>query len=378
MDPITFAIASLQNPLLDALGRFLDVYSPFLFLSLALLIYVFYEKVRSNRMRILSFFVALILVLAIVMLLKQIPVPRPCIESISLLKLGSCPIDSSFPSLHTAFGFVFAAASLGTSFFPVFFILAVLTGLSRILVGVHTITDVTAGVAIGLSAYFAVVALVRAYLPSFVPKTEKFKEEKAKKAGAVLEIRRDVAHALFGTSMVVIALMLGVPAAEVILLCCLFIGMVCIQLRIKKAPIPIIDHLFDVLERPGVMPAMGAFTYVVGALLALSFLPAMQACAVIAALAWGDSSATVFGTLFGKTKWFHNKKKSIIGTVSFMLFGGIAANLIIGPIGFLLAAILATVETVDSKIDDNLLIPVVGVLFFIALNSLAASGFALL
>ena len=83
------------------------------------------------------------------------------------------------------------------------------------------------------------------------------------------------------------------------------------------------------------------------------------------ALAAGDSAATIFGIL-GRHPLPHNRRKTWEGSLAFFVFS-LPASLFVGWIGILLAAIAAAVESLDTPVDDNLLIPVTAILFFVVI-----------
>jgi len=366
VDEITAALASFNLEPFTQLALFIDAYVWWLFLLPAIALYLLYPSVRNNRLRVLSFAIALASAAVLTVSVKEaFSIPRPCAEMSWLAKAG-CPADYSFPSGHTAYSFVFAGASLGTSFFPFFFIMSIIVALSRIYLGIHTVMDVVGGTALGLSCYFIVENLLRAHLPRIVPESEGRKVEKPKEAGARLEIRRDFFHIAFGTAVVALIYILGANLTSLLLMLSLFLGMAAMHLRMRRKPLPFIDYLFDLLERPMVIPARGAFMYVLGSLLALSFLPnASEAAATIAVLAWGDGMATIVGELWGgRFPLPYNKEKSVYGTLAFFIFSGAAAYPFVGPSAFALAASCAIIETLDLKVDDNLLVPIAGILYF--------------
>ncbi|MDD5317181.1 MAG: phosphatase PAP2 family protein [Candidatus ainarchaeum sp.] len=365
VDALTYALASLDVQALTSLSRLVDVYTPIVFPVIALALYLGYPKVRRNRLRVCAFFLGLALVAALVFFVKYSnEVPRPCAEFPSLSKLGYCPPDYSFPSLHAAFAFVFAGASLGTTFFPLFLLLSLMVAFTRVYAGAHMIGDVVGGAAIALAAYFAVETLLREHFPAIVPPNERRKVERRKDGGLALEVMRNAVHAGFGSAVVLAALSFGVAWTETLLFSALVLGMVSMHYRMRGIPQPALDWLFDLLERPRVIPAKGAFMYAFGVLLALSFLPAPEALAVIAVLAWGDSAATVAGKALGGPEWPHNRGKSVAGSAAFAVFGALAAYPLAGPVAVPLALACALVETIGLGIDDNLLIPVAGIMFF--------------
>jgi dolichol kinase len=133
----------------------------------------------------------------------------------------------------------------------------------------------------------------------------------------------------------------------------------------KGWKIPVADWLERKFERKNVrFPGYGAFWYVVGALLVAILLSnAHEIDAAIVALAAGDSAATIFGIL-GTHPLPYNRRKTMEGSLAFFIFS-LTAFLFVGWMGIALAAITAIVESLATPVDDNLLIPVAAILFFI-------------
>lgn len=364
-DPITLALASNEFGALTALSRFLDANTVWIFLVIALALYFAYPKVRANHLRLYAFAIGFVAATFVVFYAKYAyAMPRPCFENAVLSKLGYCPQDYSFPSAHAAYAFSFAAASVGTSFFPLFLILSAIVALSRIYVGVHTLADVAGGMAVAVAAYLAAEGILRARVPALVPENERRKVEKQKADGRRLEVLRNMVHAAIGMAVIGVALLSGIEWAVLLLAFGVLAGMVIMHFRMRKIPMPFFDILLDALERPGVVPAKGATTYALGMLLALAFLPRLDAgLAVVAVLAFGDSASTIAGRALGGMKWPHNGKKTVAGSAAFVLVGSVAAYPFIGAGALLLSTVCALAETLDLSIDDNLVIPATGILF---------------
>ena len=91
-----------------------------------------------------------------------------------------------------------------------------------------------------------------------------------------------------------------------------------------------------------------------------------------ALLAFGDGAATLAGMALGGPRLFWNRGKSAAGLAAFVLFGGAAATLLFGLVrrampspaetACLLAAavVAATVESLPSELNDNVLPPLLG------------------
>lgn len=374
IDGATAALAAQEVWWFTGISAFLDQYTYLLFLAIAVVLYLRYPGVRANRLKIVAFALSLLLVAAAVLSLKEAyALQRPCIEAPQNLKLPSCPLDYSFPSGHTAFAFVFVGASLGTTFFPLFILLSIAVAMSRIYLGVHTLNDVAGGIVIALAIYFLVETFLRNLLPQLIPRKERemlpkvrLAVEKVEWGSMALEIRRRVAHVAFGTILMALIYFLGRGKTELLLMLALFAGMTFMHLRMERKRALLIDELFELLERPMVMPAKGAFMYVIGALLALAFLQdTNHALAAIAILAWGDGAATLVGKMVGNgVRLPYNREKTLAGAAAFFAFGSAAAYPFVGMIALPVTLICAFVESLDLKLDDNLLVPLTAALLF--------------
>jgi len=93
--------------------------------------------------------------------------PRPFVDLAAVHKLISKSVDEkSFPSDHTALAFAIAISVLlvNRRWGVALLILAVLTALGRVLVGVHYPTDVLGGAAVGIGAALVVHGVTHALL----------------------------------------------------------------------------------------------------------------------------------------------------------------------------------------------------------------------
>jgi len=179
------------------------------------------------------------------------------------------------------------------------------------------------------------------------------------------ELGRKLFHFFFGIFLIFILFYSGRINLIIFLFVVLFFGGIMIVLMQKGSKIPVADWLEETFERENVrFPGYGAFWYVVGALLSALFLGnAHEIAASIVVLAAGDSAATIFGIL-GTHHLPHNKRKTWEGSLAFF-FLSLPACLFVGWIGIALAAMAAIVESLATPVDDNLLIPVTAIIFFI-------------
>ena len=188
-----------------------------------------------------------------------------------------------------------------------------------------------------------------------------------KRGNFSFELRRKLFHFFFGLFLIFILFYSGRRNLIIFLSFVFIMGCIMIILMRQGRKIPIADWFEEKFERENVrFPGYGAFWYVVGTLLlVLSLNNANEIAAAIVTLAAGDSAATIFG-IQGRHSLPYNRIKTVEGSVAFFVFS-LPACLFVGWIGIALAAIAAAVESLDTPIDDNLLIPVAAILFFAVL-----------
>jgi len=147
MDAISLYIYSIREPLLTFLSLALN---DRLF-SLALLAISFLLLLAKKTDRASPLFVSLVLSILLIDPLKLfLAVPRPCTEIAAKV---SCPADPALPSGHAVVAGAFLLASVGTPLFSFFLPLAMLISFSRIYLGIHSLADISAGIAVGAVLY---------------------------------------------------------------------------------------------------------------------------------------------------------------------------------------------------------------------------------
>jgi dolichol kinase len=141
----------------------------------------------------------------------------------------------------------------------------------------------------------------------------------------------------------------------------------------------IVDKLFKQLVRRREQgPFLNVFAVFMSLTSVIILFGKEIAAVCVIALALGDSVSTIFGKFFGKHKLFYNKSKSWEGSIAFVLFTMLGiwlmyqlfpALIIVGmPIGFVIVfsgIAGAIIESLDI-INDNYMIPLtLGTLLFI-------------
>jgi dolichol kinase len=132
--------------------------------------------------------------------------------------------------------------------------------------------------------------------------------------------------------------------------------------RIKGKNLPIASSITRHAAREGELDtfATAPVFFALGISLALLLFPAPASSAAIAAFAVGDSTASIFGRMFGKHTLPFNKGKTYEGSLSGFFFAFLAAALFINPFGALMAAAIAMViESLPLPLSDNLVVPLI-------------------
>lgn len=330
-----------------------------LFVGLAgLLAYLAFHKKRNDLiLLVLSVFITI----ASAYLLKKVfQIPRPsATEDLAKLLFTQVALYS-FPSLHAAVCF-----SVWPLFCKLFkniwlrifiFLYIILIIFSRLYLGVHYVSDLVAGAALGyLIGYFFL------YLQTKYKAIDWFIHHVKDK----LELRRQIAHFVMGITIVLL-LKYGILNIPIITAVIIVGGLISIISRFIK--VPLVYPILRFFERPKEMklfPGKGAFFFALGTLVVLHLYEINIAMASIVIMAVGDSITTIIGTYFGRLKNPLNQEKHLEGTVLAIFASTIAAFYIVDfHQAFLASTIGMAFESITSRkidriIDDNLLIPLV-------------------
>ena len=175
-----------------------------------------------------------------------------------------------------------------------------------------------------------------------------------------LELRRQLFHLFFGVFLVLLLYfdILNLTILAIILI----IGLILSMLS-KHYKIPYVSWFLSKFDREDVrFPGEGAFFLILGAALVIGIFPKNIALASLMILALGDSFAHLIGKAYGIKKFAH---KTMIGTLAGISFGFLGALFFVTPVTALLGAGFAMffeafdLKVLNSKVDDNLFIPVV-------------------
>lgn len=146
MDAISNYIYSIQNPILQSAGQLINNNIVYFFLLIGI-VFIF-EKENEKRAKImLAIFVTLV---SCILIKSTLARDRPCVD------LFWCPLDYSFPSIHSATAFTLMMGFLRKKNFPIILVISLFVAFTRINIGVHTIEDISGALPIAITAYYFV------------------------------------------------------------------------------------------------------------------------------------------------------------------------------------------------------------------------------
>jgi len=177
------------------------------------------------------------------------------------------------------------------------------------------------------------------------------------------EDERQIMHALFGVFSIALVLFMGRELASYVLSVMLLLGLILVHVKFSYKSIGLFEHFIRRFDREGVVPGYGALTFVAGALAITTLLETVPAIlASLFILGIGDAVSNIVGRR-SRRALSYNRKKTVDGTLAFFL-SSLPAVLFAGPAAILVAAAAALAESMESEVDDNLIISVVCVVLF--------------
>ncbi|RLG58526.1 MAG: CTP--2,3-di-O-geranylgeranyl-sn-glycero-1-phosphate cytidyltransferase [Candidatus Hydrothermarchaeota archaeon] len=171
----------------------------------------------------------------------------------------------------------------------------------------------------------------------------------------IKEIGRKIIH-LTSIFIVIFYHFFGKGTTLFILTALLLIFLIAEYIRVElNRKIPVFWRFFREREKK----ALGGEVYfLLGSMIAISVFPKLIAYSAILMTTFGDSTASLAGKAFGRIKI--RQKKTLEGCIAeFLVNLGISFVILKHlPLAIVMAGVATIVETLTTKLDDNLFIPV--------------------
>lgn len=211
----------------------------------------------------------------------------------------------------------------------------------------HNMGQYATGLPIGIAGVGFSIGLIY--------RSHEFPKEDRSKRNTRLEIHRDMLQVAIGIIAILIIAYVG--AYQYVIF---FLG-ICLYLAngISNKSRGIIYDFLSRLERNDIEFGRGAAYLAAGAMIIVGFSLRNLALFGICTLIIGDAIATIIGiTLYSSRRLPYNRRKTYAGTIAFFAISSIAGILTVGILGILIAAALALIESIDTPLDDNILLPI--------------------
>ncbi|TMW69626.1 hypothetical protein Poli38472_001782 [Pythium oligandrum] len=184
-----------------------------------------------------------------------------------------------------------------------------------------------------------------------------------------LHLQRKAQHAVTGLMIYVVSGMFPVYADVTVLFTCAlaFYGLHALRKRSKRVDMLYLRCFHGLLRREEIQKAVlpGAFYFLVGSGLVLSLFPTAIARLAILHLSFGDPSASLIGSRFGRRRLASGKSFEgflgcwIVASLVTWVESGISVSITHSALRGLCAAVA---ESIDFGWDDNLSLPVISAL----------------
>ncbi len=180
---------------------------------------------------------------------------------------------------------------------------------------------------------------------------------------------RQLAHVLVGVIAVLAVQFFGLNTSLLLMTILFLFGLVLANFRLLVGKVKVVEEFLVLMERKTPIPGQGAMFFAAGILLLLTFSRPLEfGLAIIALHSFGDAYATSVGRRF-TTKLPWNKRKTVAGLLAFIVSGAVAAQFFI-PVqqALIYSLVLALVESLPLRIDDNVSVPVAALVLLLGVG----------
>ncbi len=178
------------------------------------------------------------------------------------------------------------------------------------------------------------------------------------------ETRRQFLHIGIGLAIVAFLLLFGRESSITLSFIVLVGGGLLVNAKLRGIKTDVFEWGLKQFERKRYLfPGWGSICFMAGILIPLTFLIDVNHIATsIFILSVGDAFSTLIGKR-GRIKLLYNKKKTLEGSLAFLL-SSLLAYYFVGPLIIPLALITTALESLPTILNDNLTIPVACTIFF--------------
>lgn len=175
------------------------------------------------------------------------------------------------------------------------------------------------------------------------------------------EVIRESIHAC-GLFVPILSGIIGLYPVAILILLVTLLYLMSELARMERKNFPIVSFI---TQKAASQAELYEFTtaplfFALGILFTLLLFPSPANGAAIVIFALGDSSASIFGGILGKTSIPFNKGKTLEGSIAGFAFAFLGGVFIIDPVKALVGAITAiVVESLPLPLNDNIVTPVV-------------------
>ncbi len=220
---------------------------------------------------------------------------------------------------------------------------------------------------IALIHWVGFVLIAQAMLIGILSGITRIKEYKNGIENKRVEINRDFFHIAAGALLMAIFYFESASVAITLQILMILGGLFVISITETFKENRLSGFLYR-LERNGASLGHGALWLALGSLFAVSFLNTAGILAVFSALFIGDPVATIIGIHMGKRRLPYNRRKSVAGTLSYLVVTAAVSSVFIGAYGVVVGIAGAMIESMKTRIDDNFSVSVVLTLLLYALG----------
>ena len=175
------------------------------------------------------------------------------------------------------------------------------------------------------------------------------------------EFSRQVVHMLYGLFISALILALPMSLSAAILFFLFVFGFLLSHYLKAGRHVPLVSRFLFACEREYqlvVRPGLGPLQFTLGSLLALLLFGPGIAFLSVLVLTFGDSFSTLVGVFFGKNPLPWSKKKTFEGSLACFAASFFVCLLFIPiKLSIVIALAASLIESLSTRFDDNILIP---------------------